>query len=358
MDSTDYASELLDDLHALEELERAERHALAAAEAEAEGKELVPRPPGVTVSDVGRCRRQVSYRETGTEADADYVDDKLAAILGTAIHKVVAEARRRRHPSWLVEERVNVPGLPRQGVLDAYDDERRRVDDLKTKSGRAMERMLARGRAEDNDRDQANVYALAVEDELGLPVELVTITYLNREGVGDDDASERLWTDEWTYDRAEALDALAKLHAVQDGLDAGELLPRDGRNPDAWPCNRCPFRRRCWDLEKVPAGYTALSWQAAPEEVQAAARELVVVKARLAQLQEREDELRATVVGHGGETFEDAEGQVRRIAWTRGSPPGTGGRLDSKAARRDYARWGEDPPTLGTSPRLTTPVVK
>lgn len=343
------AAELLDDLHAVEETERAAY--------DAEKVRTGDKVAGITPSDLGRCRRAVMYRETETARDEGWTEDRLAAIVGSALHNLVADARRARHPEWWVEQRLAIPGLPRKGRLDAYDSDRKRVDDVKTKSGRAMDRLLGRGRADDGDKAQADVYALAAENA-GADVRTVTITYLNREAVGDDDASERVWVDEWSYSRADSLEALARLHAVQDALDDGVELPRDERGPGSWACDHCAWLARCWELSEVPAGHTAQSWRAAPEEVAEAARRLVVVRAKLAELRDAEDALRPVLVGHRGVTFTDADGAPRVLKWSRGSGPDEGGQLDSKRVRARYAELGEEPPTLGTAPRLTLPVVR
>lgn len=310
-----------------------------------------PHPAGLGPSDVGRCRRQLMYRESGTEPDPDYQEDRLAATLGTAIHSIVAEARRLTHPSWLVEESLPIPGLVRNGTVDCYGDGI--VDDLKTVSARRLESTLTRGRPWDDDADQVLIYGLALE-HAGHVVKKCTVTYLSREAPADDDRRGVVFELDYDHDRAVA--ALARLHAVQDALDDGVTLPRDGRGPGDFQCDRCPFLQRCWQLKDVPAGYSAQSWELAPEEVQAAAAELNLWRKAKAKAEEHIEALVPMMVGHHGQTFVDGEGVKRRISWTNGGKrKETGGPLDSKAVRARYEALGEEPPTLGTSPQCRLP---
>lgn len=309
-----------------------------------------PHAPGIGPSDSDRCRRQVGYRVTGTPPDRPE-DATLVrmAWVGTALHKHVAEARQLTHPTWLVEGKVQPPGLDREGTVDAYLDDHANVDDIKTKTGRGYEAILTRGRAYDGDRKQVLVYGLALE-EAGRVVRTCSVTYLDREGRHDP------FVDCWTYDRQEALAALAELHALADAIDAGADLPRDGRGPDTGrPCDTCQWIKTCWQLDSVPEGYTAQSAGLAPAEVAEAAEQLRLLRAEQAEIKAAVDYLRLQLVGHNGATFVDAEGITRQVKWSKGS--NRGGQLDSAAVRARYADLGEEPPTLGTAPKVSTPAV-
>ena len=262
----------------------------------------------------------------------------------------MARARELSHPTWQVEARVQAPGMERAGTVDAAMDDLGNVDDIKTKSARGMDAILARGQAYNSDREQVLIYALAIEHASGTAPRTCSVTYVDRNGYLDP------FVDTWTYDRGEALRALAKLHALQDAIDAGDELPRDGLGPDTGrPCDTCRWIATCWQLDKVPAGYTAQSAYLAPAEVADAADQLRRVRAEVAELEKAADYLKLQLTGHDGATFEDSDGIKRTVKWSKGNA--VGGHLDSKAVRQRYADLGERPPTLGTAPRLTTPAV-
>lgn len=309
-----------------------------------------PHPPGIGPSDSDRCRRQVGYRVRGTTPDRPE-DPQLVrmAWVGTALHAHVAKARQLSHPTWLVEGVVQPPGLDRHGTVDAFLDDMANVDDIKTKTGRGYEAILTRGRAYDADRKQVLVYALALV-EAGYTVRTCSVTYLDREGRHDP------FVDTWTYDQAEALAALAELHALADAIDAGAELPRDGRGPDTGrPCDTCQWIKTCWQLDALPEGYTAQSAGLLPEEVAEAAEQLRLLRAEQAELKAATDYLRLQLVGHAGATFVDSDGITRQVKWSRGS--NKGGQLNSELVRKRYADLGEDPPTIGTAPKVSTPAV-
>lgn len=202
---------------------------------------LHPHAAGIGPSDIGACRRQVAYRVRGDEPDRP--ESPLlqrASFLGSAVHEALARINRELHPTWLVEAQVRVPGMDRDGTVDAYDPERALVLDYKTRSHRGMESVLNRGRAEDKDVEQVELYALALLD-MGLPVEVCSVVYVDRNGHSDP------LVDTWTFDRQRALRAVARLHALQDAIDAGDELPRDGLGPDTGrPCDTCRWIATCW----------------------------------------------------------------------------------------------------------------
>lgn len=275
---------------------------------------------------------------------------RRASWLGQAIHKAAAEARSFAHPTWLVEYPVLVPGMERPGTVDAYMDDLANVDDIKTKSGRGFDAILSRGKAYDYDVEQVEIYAVGLENE-GHEVRTCSVTYIDRNGHEDP------FTDSWTYDRERGLAALGRLHALQDALDDGDELPRQGRGPGLGrPCDSCAWIKTCWQLDSVPEGYSAQSAYLATDEVAEAAAALAALRAEAKLLDEAEAFYKAQLVGHTGATFTDAEGITRQVKWVGGGR--TGGPLDSKAVRSHYADLGAEPPTLGTSPQLRLPAVK
>lgn len=311
------------------------------------------RSPEVGPSDAralhpGGCERQLAYRVQGVPTtDDEPVWLIRQAVMGTAVHAHVAEARREAHPDWLVEHAVQVPGFDRKGAVDACGDGT--ADDLKTKSDRGYSTLVERGKAYDADRDQVLLYSLGLEDE-GQDVRRCSVTYLNR---SDGDSM----VDSWTYDRREALAVADRMHALIDrtAMLPPEVIPRGGRLPTRRPCDSCPWLRECWQLDQVPEGFTAVSYDLAPTDVAEAAEQLRLVRAEATALKEAAEYLTAQLQGHGGQVFTDSEGIVRRVAFSKPKAPGEGGQLDSKAVRAFYAAVGEEPPTLGVSPRLTLP---
>lgn len=89
----------------------------------------------IGASQLGGCRRQVWLKIDGAPEINE--TDKLAALMGTAIHSMIEEAFRRADPAgkrYLLE--VTVPGLPDIGLgdahVDCYDIEDEAVNDWKS----------------------------------------------------------------------------------------------------------------------------------------------------------------------------------------------------------------------------------
>lgn len=302
------------------------------------------RSPSVGPSDVATCRRQLQYRLTGTPADDDHDDDPSMAVAGSLLHLAVAHVRKLAHPEALVEASVTVPGLERPGTVDYYVDGV--VDDLKTHGCRAFDKATERGELRDDHHDQALVYALGLEDA-GHPVHTVQVTYYDRCRGG----ILRLSV---PYDRERALRAVMRLHAVLDAVEEGRELPRDERHPRTTACERCPFTRRCWELDVPPAeGPGPLTTHAEllaereladplPDDLAELARERLQLAAQLEELEERKREADQRLRGWQGATFTDAGGKLRRVAWTNPAAPGTVD--DGKAAAELLRQLGHAVP--------------
>lgn len=337
----DLADQLTEDLLAYDEAEHAEHK------------------PGIWPSDVrvltpGRgCRRQLAYRLADT-LPSDKVPDWLirTALAGTATHAVIEKARALSHPTWWLERRVRVPGFDRDGRLDAYMDDTATVDDVKTKGERPFERILDRGDADDPDRNQVLLYGLAVE-ELGMPVKVCSVTYVSRSTLDSHVVT-------WTYDRREAEDVAMRMFGVLDAVNVPdpEEVPRDGRAPHWSPCDTCPFRSRCWDLEPGADPAAVVAARATPEEVAIAAETLMGLREEAGQNKDAQDWCRAVLLGHSGEEFTGPDGIRRLIRWSRDIEEGTGGRLDTKTAREILEARGLPVPLLGSSPKVTFPAVR
>lgn len=315
--------------------------------------------PGIWPSDVrvltpGRgCRRQLAYRMAATEP-SDPVPEwlTLTALAGTATHYVIEQARRAAHPTWLLEERVQVPGFDHSGRLDAYMDDLSTVDDVKTKGERAYERAVDSGDVAEPDRNQVLLYGLAVE-AMGRPVKVCSVTYVNRSTLDSSQVT-------WTYDRREAEDVAMRMFMVLDAVNVAdpEDVDRDGRAPHWSPCDTCPFRSRCWDLEPGDDPARVIADRATPEEVATAAETLIGLRREQGQLREAEDWCKAVLRGHHGETFTDADGIERQIRWSREVREGEGGRLDATKAREILEAANLPVPLLGSSSRVTFPAVR
>lgn len=210
---------------------------------------------GVGPSDLSSCRRAVQYRERPPEDLVTNEVDKSAAYLGTMVDEGYKRARRRRYPwrrfsTGRKPFHVVIPGLDSPGEPDEYDPIIGRVTDYKTAGEWVWERIGKLGPFPDM-WDQTLLYALGLDDA-GEKVVEVEVIVVNLSG-HDNGTSE---TFRRPYRRQEALVALARLHALLDGLDAGGDLPRDREGPSVDPiCARyCPFRDYCW---QVPAAEAA-----------------------------------------------------------------------------------------------------
>lgn len=315
--------------------------------------------PGIWPSDVrvltpGRgCRRQLAYRLADTPP-SDKVPDWLilAALAGTATHAVVENARRKAHPTWWLERRVRVPGFDRDGRLDAYMDDLSTVEDIKTKSERGFETACNRGDPDEPDRNQVLLYGLAVET-LGAPVKVCSVCYVSRSTLDSHTVT-------WTYDRREAEDVAMRMFMVLDAVNVPdpEDVDRDGRAPHWSPCDTCPFRSRCWNLDPDADPAAVVAARATPEEVAVAAETLMGLREEDRENKLAQDWCRAVLVGHAEEEFTSSDGVRRRIHWSRDVEAGTGGRLDTKAAREILEAKGLPVPLLGQAPKVTFPAVR
>jgi hypothetical protein len=326
--------------------------ALADLEDEGRDPRIGPSDAGVLVPGRG-CERQLAYRVQQVEP-TDPVPEHMvrAAILGSAIHERVADARRHAHPTWMVEAEIPIPGFDRPGRVDAIDVETGTVDDLKTVSDRVFRTVTDAGVARPQDRPQVELYALGWEAMGGEP-ERLSVTYLNR-------SSGEPFTDVWSYDQGQAERTAVAMYAVIDRTASTDPadISRGGRLPDWSPCDTCRWRAGCWGIEPGQPAPTLVSDRAAPAEVAAAARSMRALRAERVRLNEALDYHRAVLLAHNGDTYEDEDGTMRQIRWTEGRPPGEGGALDQAAARALLEHYGETPPTLGTAARLSFPAVR
>ena len=328
---------------------------LAAADAleqETRDPRVGPSDARVLVPGKG-CQRQLAYRLQQVKPTDPVPEWMLrATILGKLIHDGVARARRLAHPTWMIETLIEVPGFDRAGRVDCIDTDTGTVDDLKTLSDKGFQRITEVGGARDQDRLQVELYALGWAAMGGEP-ERLSVTYLDR-------SSGEPWVDVWSYDQRAAERTALAMHAVIDltATAPPQLIPRGGRHPDWSPCDSCRWRADCWGIEPGRPAPTLVSDRAAPAQVAAAARRMRALRAERARVQDAIDYCREVLVSQHGAVYEDVDGTKRQIRWSAGRPPGEGGPLDQAAARAILEHYGETPPTLGTSPRVSFPAVR
>lgn len=323
---------------------------------------LPPDPPRTALgpSDVGAltdpwaCLRQLSYRAHGTPpSDPEPVHLVRAAVLGSALHRLVADGRRWG-PYWdTVESEVHLRGLRRPVRPDAYSLIGQHVDDLKSVSDKVFRRIIEAGIARQKDRDQADVYGLA-HHEAGFAVARCSVTYLNRE-------TGESWADLWTWDKERAERLRDQLVELDWTVQASEPhnFGRPVASPSVRPCSECVFRSECWGTDVRPGGPAFATGLATPQIEQAANRSLRLAELRreVRELEQAAERDRDLLLAADGRRFVDETGQTRRVRVTPGKPPGEGGALDQRRARERLEYWGEEPPTLGTAPRVSFPVL-
>jgi hypothetical protein len=214
-----------------------------------------PRAVGPRVSDVGKCRRQVWYRETPPDDYTPRQDlDRRAASMGTAFHDKAARARAWRYPWRRYDMYLTVPGLDGGAYLDEYDPITGTVVEFKTCGEWKWEQVGDLGPA-DEQVDQAMIYGLALE-QAGWPVNRIVILAVRR-ATGEE---EPFW---YLYDPERATRALDGLLALADSIELGITPPRDGNGPAGFPCRYCPAVSHCWQVDAAElAGRSPESWVA------------------------------------------------------------------------------------------------
>lgn len=177
-------------------------------------------------SSLGSCRRQVVLKLMRAE-EINHTD-KLAAIMGTAIHETIERALRNKgHES--VELTVpGIDGLLGPGHIDLYQPALARVTDWKTTTKRSQKYFPYL-----SQRWQVQTYGLLVK-RAGYPVNDVELVSIARDGGVDD---IRVHTE--PYDEAVALEALAWLEERNDEAVAGVLPPAE--KPASFCAKYCPF---------------------------------------------------------------------------------------------------------------------
>lgn len=223
---------------------------------EYEASRNVGRDLRVGPSDYGKCGRQVAYRVRGHEPGPP-IEKTRAATMGTLFWQGLGDHIAKTHPDALVEVRVEIPGLDRDGSADLVWSVDGVLVDVKTVSARAFDHVVTFGAKPDNV-GQLETYGLGLNrriaeaERLGLdvlqpiaPVHTLRLEYVNRDN-GD------VHPVEWAYDEQVARRKVSDLASLEQMIEAGFDLPRAaGARLGAFPCDWCPFWRECWD---VPEG--------------------------------------------------------------------------------------------------------
>ncbi len=283
------------------------------------------------MSELGDCRRRAGYRLTGTEPTNK--GGSVQAVLGTAIHKAVADVLHELQAAGsipadaLIEHEVRFAGI--LGHLDLYVSPV--LTDTKTTSSRWLQKIKVNG----PDRShlwQTHAYGAALISQ-GRKVRLIAIDYIAR-----DTGEQWRWTSQ--FDAQHVRDALAWVAEVR-GTDLDDL-PRDHAPDSAW-CQHCPFFDLCWAggfVGRDPRSVLyaedpdAAKWVTALDEARQrktdAAADETKAKGALDALRPNDDDSATVIV----------PGATKALRWT----VTTSHRVDVTQVRRDYAIAGRPVP--------------
>lgn len=264
-------------------------------------------------SDSGRCIRQIGYRISGAPLEPLDDDSRNDALIGTLIHKGITDAISSLYDPTVraSEVRVHIPGL-RDGAADDVWWEQRTIIDYKTKSARAFEWLGNRlwlDAVDEKEKAQVDVYAYALNGAHGAgTIRTCRLAYICR----DTGETREI---EWEYvpaDGERAWRALRTMHETVTSVDV-ETLPREGAGIGlGFPCDWCPFRARCWQIDTVPAPRGAVSQFTPDEAVASLVADYIVLGAEATKATQRRKEVREQLVGI---EYEDADFTLR---WTGG----------------------------------------
>ena len=162
-------------------------------------------------SQIGGCRRQVYYQLI--DAPKVHKPDKLASIMGTAIHAMIADAIKSEDPfgdNFLIEQEMDADGLPAH--TDLYIRDKGLVVDWKTTT-KAGQRYFP----SEQQIQQVNLYAYILEQSGETPKE-VSLVSIARDG-----KFEHILTHSEPYNRQIALDGLKWLEEVKQAAGKKEI---------------------------------------------------------------------------------------------------------------------------------------
>ncbi|MEU5093706.1 PD-(D/E)XK nuclease family protein [Streptomyces sp. NPDC020996] len=215
-------------------------------------------------SSIGLCRRRAAYEVHGTWP-TDLADNMHAAILGTWLHEGILRVLREQYGAHTELELTDgvilghadaywAPGAPHPRATEAQAADVGVVEDVKTKSTRALDVVVRQGPSQ-AEWFQVHLYAhllrtggLKDHSHLPagepLPVDVVRLRYVGRE-YGQVVVHQR------AYDEDVTQQALAWAEDVLASPEP-EAMPRDLDGPGlSIICDNCPFKTVCWNLDQL-----------------------------------------------------------------------------------------------------------
>lgn len=158
----------------------------------------------IGVSSIGGCKRQ-AWHIINQTPKTNFDTERLAAIMGTAIHAAIADAIKIADPfgdDLLIEEPVMAEGL--KGHVDLYIKSQNKVVDWKTVTLAKLDKFPT-----SQQKTQVNVYAYLLEKN-GYTPQRVSVVGIPRDGkMGD----VKVW--EADYDKKIVIKGLAWLDDVK-----------------------------------------------------------------------------------------------------------------------------------------------
>lgn len=191
------------------------------------------------VSSVGHCSSEAMYRIRGVEpTDAPA---GRQALMGTAIHEMVAAARKEFNPALLIETELTITmpsGVVITGHADEIDPIEPSVTDLKTCGDESDLAALRRGGATEQQRFQRHLYYHGAHQAGLVPAEgIVRNVWIDRAGRGEP------YVEQEPFDPAVVAAADRWLADVRYAAEHDEEAPRD--KPYDWCRAFCSFFSHC-----------------------------------------------------------------------------------------------------------------
>lgn len=199
----------------------------------------------VGVSALLGCARRVAETILGTPETNE--PDRLAAVMGTAIHTACENATKARNPFAETELEIRIPDFDLVGHADLWEPIDRAVEDWKTTTRDRVSAVALNGPSR-QQRAQVQVYGYGLTLK-GYPVEKVRLVFIPRDGRGDETV---VW--EAPYDEAQALEALLWLEGVREQVQNG-IKPKPERLASSFCRDWCPF----YDPHGLGSGCTGIA---------------------------------------------------------------------------------------------------